>query len=386
MTDPLSSPLLSSSSIISVIDSTSLDDTLGNSIRRSVAPFEMHSREAVPDRLLKTLSFILVGGVIFLIFVGGLVKSHEAGLSVPDWPTTYGENMFLFPYEKWIGGIYYEHGHRLLASVVGFITVCLAVATLFRERRWLPRLLSIVAVLTVILQGVLGGLTVWYQLPPAISIAHGLLAQTFFLLTISLAYLQSTASFSRNEAGLSDGTPPSSEGLRSLRSFAIGVVVTIYLQLIAGAVMRHNGAGMALLDFPTMGGSYLPSLSSSVIAHANELRASVGLPAVGLFPVALHLIHRVGGMIVVIAVALLLCRVHPFSTQRTLQLPALTIRAGKLLGGLTVVQFGLGVVSILTVREPLLTSLHVAVGAAVLGSAFVMVLSLYQPRGTFRQE
>jgi heme A synthase len=172
MTDPLSSPLLSSSSIISVIDSTSLDDTLGNSIRRSVAPFEMHSREAVPDRLLKTLSFILVGGVIFLIFVGGLVKSHEAGLSVPDWPTTYGENMFLFPYEKWIGGIYYEHGHRLLASVVGFITVCLAVATLFRERRWLPRLLSIVAVLTVILQGVLGGLTVWYQLPPAISIAH----------------------------------------------------------------------------------------------------------------------------------------------------------------------------------------------------------------------
>ena len=145
------------------------------------------------------------------------MKSHEAGLSVPDWPTTYGENMFLFPYEKWIGGVYYEHGHRLLASGVGFLTVCLAVATLFREQRRLPRLLSIAAVLTVILQGVLGGLTVWYQLPPAISIAHGLLAQTFFLLTITLAYLQSAHWFSARDSAKDDTSSTSSGTPRSLQ-------------------------------------------------------------------------------------------------------------------------------------------------------------------------
>src|SRR5688572_3975924 len=80
----------------------------------------------------------------FLIFVGGLVTSNSAGLAVPDWPTTYGENMFLFPYEKWVGGIFYEHGHRLVASFVGMLTVILMVWILLREKRSWMRKLSVV--------------------------------------------------------------------------------------------------------------------------------------------------------------------------------------------------------------------------------------------------
>src|SRR5215475_13377550 len=71
----------------------------------------------------------------FLIFVGGLVTSTESGLSVPDWPTTYGWNMFTFPYSKWVGGIFFEHGHRLLASFVGCLTVVLTVWMWAKEER-----------------------------------------------------------------------------------------------------------------------------------------------------------------------------------------------------------------------------------------------------------
>src|SRR5687767_6960230 len=104
-----------------------------------------------------------------LIFVGGLVTSTESGLSVPDWPTTYGWNMFTFPLENWVGGIRYEHGHRLVASFVGFLTVILAIWTYLKEKRTWVRRLAFTALLAVILQGVLGGLTVIFLLPTPIS-------------------------------------------------------------------------------------------------------------------------------------------------------------------------------------------------------------------------
>src|SRR5437667_10589411 len=104
-----------------------------------------------------------------LIFVGGLVTSTESGLSVPDWPTTYGWNMFTFPFSKWVGGIFYEHTHRLMASFVGFLTVILTGwIWLSEERRWM-KWLTTAALGTVILQGVLGGLTVLFLLPAPVS-------------------------------------------------------------------------------------------------------------------------------------------------------------------------------------------------------------------------
>ena len=333
----------------------------------SVTGSDSTSHIKVFDSLLCALTGALSLSCLFLIFVGGLVKSHEAGLSVPDWPTTYGENMFLFPYEKWIGGVFYEHGHRLLASGIGFITVCVALATFLRDKRRLPRVLSIVAVLTVIAQGVLGGLTVIYQLPPAISMSHGILAQTFFLITITLSYLQSRTFRAAAPNQTSSGET------RSIRRTAVIVIGVLYLQLFAGALMRHNGAGMALLDFPTMGGAWLPSVSPSVVDTANQLRAAVELPPTTPFAISLHLIHRLGGVVVALAVFWLFRVVHPLSSR-----VAITRRVGSLLLGLTLVQITLGVASILTIREPFITSLHVATGAALLGSALLVLLTTYR--------
>src|SRR5262245_41798500 len=119
---------------------------------------------------LHAFACLMVGATLLLICAGGHVKSNEAGLSVPDWPTTYGQNMFTYPPSKWTGGILWEHSHRLIASSVGFLTIVLAVVLwLYEPRKWV-RWLGVAALAAVILQGVLGGLTVWYKLPAPISV------------------------------------------------------------------------------------------------------------------------------------------------------------------------------------------------------------------------
>ncbi len=125
-----------------------------------------------------------------LIGLGGLVTSHEAGMSVPDWPTTYGYNMFLFPVDKWVGGIFYEHSHRLLASLVGLLTTILAVWLWLKDpRKWMVWL-GIAAFLLVIAQGILGGLRVRWQLD-WLGVPHGAVAQTFLALTAAIALFAS---------------------------------------------------------------------------------------------------------------------------------------------------------------------------------------------------
>src|SRR6476659_7666659 len=123
---------------------------------------------------------------LVLVCIGGLVTSHGAGMAVPDWPTTFGYNMFFFPISKWVGGIFYEHTHRLFASGVGFLTIILAVwLGLKEERRWL-RWLGLAALVAVILQGVLGGLrVVWMK--DEIGIFHAALAQLYFALICAIA-------------------------------------------------------------------------------------------------------------------------------------------------------------------------------------------------------
>src|SRR5580692_4432785 len=118
----------------------------------------------------------------FLLIAGALVTSNDAGLSVPDWPLSYGS---LLP--PMVGGIFYEHGHRMIATLVGTLSIVLAV-WLWRveSRRWV-RWLGVAALGAVIAQGILGGLTVLFFLPPPISAAHATLAQTFFCLTVAVA-------------------------------------------------------------------------------------------------------------------------------------------------------------------------------------------------------
>ena len=125
-----------------------------------------------------------------LLGLGGLVTSHEAGMSVPDWPNTYGYNMFLFPVSQWVGGIFYEHTHRLLASGVGLMTTLLAVWLWFKDARPWMRWLGVAAFLLVVAQGVLGGLRVTLH-RDSLGIFHGTLAQLFFVLTCALALFTS---------------------------------------------------------------------------------------------------------------------------------------------------------------------------------------------------
>src|SRR3977135_1562120 len=115
---------------------------------------------------------------LFLICSGGMVTSKGVGLAVPDWPTTFGYNMFFFPFSKWIGGIFFEHMHRLIVSTVGLLTIILAVwVWMVAPRRWV-RVLGVAAVAAVILQGVLGGLRVT-MLKDEIGIFHACLAQAY---------------------------------------------------------------------------------------------------------------------------------------------------------------------------------------------------------------
>src|SRR6187549_4066935 len=136
---------------------------------------------------LHLYALLVAVSTAILIFAGGLVTSTGSGLSVPDWPNTYGWFMFSFPLDKMVGGIFYEHAHRLIASTVGFLIVVLAVWLWRAEpRRWV-RTLGFIALAAVITQGLLGGLTVLFYLPDPISIAHASLAQIVFCLTITIA-------------------------------------------------------------------------------------------------------------------------------------------------------------------------------------------------------
>ena len=134
---------------------------------------------------------LLVVATLILVAAGGMVTSTNSGLSVPDWPTTYGYQMFSFPFSGMVGGIFYEHGHRLIASAVGLLTIGLVIFLWRIEARAWVRRLGYLALAAVIVQGTLGGLTVLFFLPDAISISHAGLAQIFFALTISIALVTS---------------------------------------------------------------------------------------------------------------------------------------------------------------------------------------------------
>ena len=160
---------------------------------REVAWLSRRSPGAATGAGLHRFAVLTAAATLCLIVAGGLVTSTESGLSVPDWPTTYGQNMFTFPLSKMVGGIRFEHTHRLIASGVGMLTVVLAIWLARREpRRWVRRL-GYFALGAVVAQGLLGGLTVLLFLPPAVSVAHACLAQTFFCLTVAIAVVTSRA-------------------------------------------------------------------------------------------------------------------------------------------------------------------------------------------------
>jgi cytochrome c oxidase assembly protein subunit 15 len=179
------------------------------------------------------LAVVTASATVPLLFIGGLVTSKGAGLAVPDWPTTFGYNMFLYPWSKMVGNIFYEHSHRLIASAVGLLTIALALIFWFREPRTWLRWLGIAALGLVILQGIVGGLRV-VLLEHTLAIVHATLAQTFFALTVSLAIF--TSAEWRDQS--TDNVMTDRGRLSRLCAMT---TVLLYLQAIFGAVLRHTG-------------------------------------------------------------------------------------------------------------------------------------------------
>ncbi len=282
---------------------------------------------------------------VLLIAAGGMVTSTGSGLAVPDWPNSYGWFMFSFPFEKMVGGIFYEHGHRLIASTVGFLTIILAVWTwMVDPRRWVGRL-GIAALGAVILQGLLGGITVLLLLPAPVSIGHAGLAQVFFCLTVTLAVVTSR--------GWNSSVPPVDDAM--LRRVALATTILVYGQIILGATMRHIGAGLAIPDFPLAFGRVLPPAWSA--------------------PIAVHFAHRLGAILVTGAILATAGHVwYHHRRRRELRRPAL------LLGLLVAIQVTLGAFVVWSGLQPVLNTAHVVNGALVLATSLVLTLRSYRLR------
>ena len=294
--------------------------------------------------MLHRFAKFVVASTVLLILAGSLVTSHDAGLSVPDWPTSYGWNMFTFPPRMWVANILYEHGHRLIASTVGFLTIVLAVWLWMTESRTWLRLFGIAALGAVIAQGLLGGLTVLFFLPPAVSTAHAALAEIFFGMAVAIAVFTSPGW--NAASALNDGT---------LRRLATTTTVLIYCQILVGATMRHTAAGLAIPDFPLMFGHLVPD-------HWDP-------------KIAVHFAHRLGAVIVAIAVLSTAIYIWRRYTDRVeLAQPALILVL------LTIVQVTLGALTIITARNPWINSVHVVCGALVLTTSLVITLRSWRTK------
>ncbi len=169
---------------------------------------------------------------LVLIVAGALVTSNDAGLSVPDWPTSFGS---IYKIPHMVGGIKYEHTHRMVAEFVGLLTIILAVWTWRVEKRRWMRLLGLAALGTVIVQGILGGLTVLFFLPPIVSSAHALVAQTFFCIAVSIAVFTGRRWIEEQPRTELDQRRP------ALFTLILLAIFVLYVQLFLGAMFRHHG-------------------------------------------------------------------------------------------------------------------------------------------------
>ena len=178
------------------------------------------------------LAIILAAWTFLLIIAGALVTSNDAGLSVPDWPTSFG-SWYKIP--KLVGGVKFEHTHRMIAQVAGLLTIVMAIWTWLAEKRRWVRVLGFAALGTVIAQGVLGGITVLFYLPPAVSSAHAALAQTFFCIAVAMAVFTGRKWVEEQPRVEFDQRRP------SLFILTLLSVFVLYVQLVLGAMFRHHG-------------------------------------------------------------------------------------------------------------------------------------------------
>lgn len=370
------------------------------------------------SRWLHRWAVLTAVATLALVGVGGLVTSHGAGMAVPDWPNTYGYNMFFFPISKWVGGIFYEHTHRLVASGVGLLTSILALWLYGRSVRpflrwaglglvgmglatwstvparwsdgavlgvtgvaafgasffwpgceaspkWL-RVLGVTAFFAVVIQGVLGGLRV-VLFKDQIGIFHGTLAQLFFGLTCAIAL------FTSRWWQEAEAQPATGARMRNWTFWLLtGTTGLILVQLILGATMRHQHAGLGIPDFPLAYGKLWPDTDAQSIASYNAHRIEVlAARPITAFQVILQMVHRLVALGILLAVA-----ACAWTARRQLGGKNPVSRLSLVWLGLILAQIALGAATILSDKAADIATAHVMVGALSLATgAIVSIVS-----------
>jgi cytochrome c oxidase assembly protein subunit 15 len=295
--------------------------------------------------LTAIITFLLLG-------IGGLVTSHEAGMSVPDWPTSYGYTMFALPFKFWKGGALFEHSHRLLASGAGFFTTVLAVWLWLKDPRKWMKWLGVAAFLLVVAQGVLGGLRVTLKMNN-LGVIHGVVAQSFFILVCAIALF--TSRFWRNWAAEGETFSVT----RGLWTLVLATTILIFCQLILGATMRGQHAGLAIPDFPTAYGKLWPDTSSDAVARYNADRVEViSVNPITAFQIVLQMTHRA----VALAIFILVSTAAWLSWKR-LGLKNPLTRFACCWFALIICQIALGAWTVWSNKAADVATLHVLVGA-----------------------
>lgn len=282
---------------------------------------------------LHSLARLTAGTTFLLIVIGGIVTSTDSGLAVPDWPTTFGYNMFLYPLSEMVGGILYEHSHRLMGSLVGILMIALFVFILAKDsRKWL-KWLGFAALIAVIVQGVLGGLRVT-QINRNFAIVHACLAQAFFALLCGIAWFTSRNWWQDKPAT----TIAAAQKLRRLSLITTGL---IYVQLAFGAILRHTGSRLDMhLLFAFLVALHIFLLARRVLGTDDETQ-----------------------------------RIAPSMTFLLIGLLAVQLMLGTGAFFAKLTAFGETFATVLTVA---ITTAHVAVGALMLASSFVLTLKIYR--------
>ena len=294
---------------------------------------------------------LLVAVAAFLLVIAGsLVTTTGSALAVPDWPLAFGQ---LFP--RMEGGVLYEHGHRMIAGVVVILVIALEVWTEMAETRASVKWLARAMVASIIIQALLGGMTVLLRLPPAVSSAHAGLAQILFAMTVVMAEVTGNGEWGmgngRQERAMTPGHSPLSIAIAHSP-----LPIAVFLQIMLGAVVRHTGAALVIPTFPLADGKLIPEFTTSLVAW--------------------QFAHRVGAVVVAIVVA--------WAAIRALRRPP-AVAAGRpqgppvqrlawLMLGLIVWQIAMGAWTIWSYRGFWPTTAHVAGGALLFVTTVLFAL------------
>ncbi|HVB79649.1 MAG TPA: COX15/CtaA family protein [Candidatus Binataceae bacterium] len=295
-------------------------------------------RTAASVVALHRFAIVAAAATFVLVFAGGLVTSTGSAMAVPSWPLDAGH---LIP-QQWGAGVLFEWGHRVIAGTVSILTLTLALWVWMAERRAWVRYTALAAFAMVVVQAVLGGITVLLDLPLALAVAHAMTGQAFFCLMVAIALFTSPRWQTMAPVAYVPGRSP-------LAPLAAATTAIIYLQIIVGALMRHMHAGLAIPDFPLNFGHLVPPMFS--------------------LPIAVNFAHRCGAVVVTAMVLWTVARtLRQYGDDPALRRPALGLLV------LLAAQISLGAATVLSRRAVIPTTSHVAVGAAVLATCVALTL------------